>query len=192
MPLDLDEEARAREVCLRQLTVGPRTATQLAAAMARRGIAEETANQVLSRLSEVGLIDDAAFAVAWVSSRHTGRGLARRALGQELRARGVAEPLVAAALGGLDTEREVATARALAARRLTATRGLDGTVRFRRAAAALARKGYSPELSYRVIREVLEHEAGDGAQQGRAGEGWAGADWATDPPDLSGFVPDDE
>jgi len=155
-----DEEARARDVCLRQLTAGPRTAAQLAAAMARRGIPGDVADRVLGRLGDVGLIDDAAFAASWVSSRHTGRGLARRALGHELRARGVAEPLVATALAGLDPDREAATARQLAMRRLAASRGLDVTVRFRRAAAVLARKGYSPELSYRVIREALEAEPG--------------------------------
>ncbi|HEX3826918.1 MAG TPA: regulatory protein RecX [Sporichthyaceae bacterium] len=191
MSSGVDEEARARDVCLRQLTVGPRTAAQLAGTMARRGVAEETANRVLSRLSEVGLIDDAAFAAAWVNSRHTGRGLARRALGHELRTRGVAEPLVATALAELEPDREAATARELAARRLAATRGLDVTVRFRRAAAVLARKGYSPELSYRVIREVLEGEAEgaaqEGAQEGRKHEGWV-----ADHPDLSGFAPDDE
>src|ERR1700712_5736201 len=80
---------RAREICLRQLTDGPRTAAQLATVMARRGIEPEVAEAVLSRLSDVGLIDDAAFAAAWVSSRHAGRGLARRALAHELRTRGV-------------------------------------------------------------------------------------------------------
>ena len=44
---------------------------------------------MLDRFTEVGLIDDAAFARAWVSSRQAGRGLARRALSAELRAKGV-------------------------------------------------------------------------------------------------------
>ena len=181
MPQESDEEARAREICLRQLTVGPRTAAQLAAAMARRGIAEATVNRVLSRLGDVGLIDDAAFAAAWVGSRHAGRGLARRALGHELRARGVAEPLVATALAGLDPDREAATARDLAARRLASTRGLEVTVRFRRTAAVLARKGYSPELSYRVIREALERER----------DAWGDGHERADTHDLSAFAPDD-
>lgn len=34
-------------------------------------------------------------------------------------------------------------------------------VRFRRAASALARKGYPPSLTYRVIREELEAEGAD-------------------------------
>ena len=160
-----DEESRARDLCLRQLTAAPRTAAQLTAAMARRGFDERIASRVLHRLTEVGLVDDAAFAEAWVGSRHAGRGLARRALGHELRDRGVADPLVASALDGLDPEREVATARDLATRKLAATRGMDATTRFRRTASALARKGYSPELSYRVIREVLESEGGSGGAE---------------------------
>lgn len=157
---EVDPAVRARDICLRQLTAGPRTAAQLGSAMARRGIDDDTIASVLVRFTEVGLIDDAAFAAAWVESRHAGRGLARRALAQELRHRGVAEEQVAVAVADLDPDRELATARALAERRLASSRGQDPTVRFRRTAALLARKGYSPALSYRVIREVLEAEDG--------------------------------
>jgi regulatory protein len=158
----VDPADRARDICLRQLTDGPRTAAQLGTAMARRGIEPEVADAVLARLADVGLIDDAAFAAAWVTSRHAGRGLARRALAHELRTRGVADPLVAEAVAELDPDQETATARELATKRLAATRGLDVTVRFRRTAALLARKGYPSQLAYRVIREALEAER-DGA-----------------------------
>lgn len=154
----VDPAAKAREICLRQLTTGPRTAAQLATAMTRRGIDEDTIVEVLARFTEMGLIDDAAFAAAWVESRHSGRGLARKALAQELRHRGVAAEQVAVAVAELEPEREVATARALAERRLASSRGQDAGVRFRRTAALLARKGYSPALAYRVIREALEAE----------------------------------
>ncbi|MGQ0845452.1 MAG: regulatory protein RecX [Sporichthyaceae bacterium] len=163
-PVPADPAARARDICLRQLTMGPRTAAQLGAAMARREIDEDTVAAVLERFTEVGLIDDAAFAAAWVESRHAGRGLARRALAQELRHRGVAEEQVVVAVAELDPEREAATARSLAERRLAASRGQDPAVRFRRTAALLARKGYSPGLSYRVVREALEAEAEDAGE----------------------------
>ncbi|HEX5597717.1 MAG TPA: regulatory protein RecX, partial [Micromonosporaceae bacterium] len=84
-----DEAEVAREICLRQLAVRPRSRAELATALARRGISDEVATQVLDRYDEVGMIDDAAFARAWVSSRHQGRGLARRALANELRQRGI-------------------------------------------------------------------------------------------------------
>ncbi len=129
--------------------------------MSRREIDEDVAEEILGRLEDVGLVDDAAFAAAWVESRHAGRGLARKALAHELRRRGVEDPLVDLAVADLDPEREFATAQALAARRLAGTRGLDAQVRIRRVAGVLARKGYSEALSFRVIREALEAEGAD-------------------------------
>ncbi|MBA3742424.1 regulatory protein RecX [Sporichthya sp.] len=154
----VEPSALAREICLRQLSHGPRTAAQLGAAMARKGIEEDVAAEVLERFTDVGLIDDAAFAEAWVESRHSGRGLARRALAHELRTRGVDTAVIAVAVAELDPERELETARALAVRRLASTRGLETSARFRRVASLLARKGYSEAVAYRVFREALEAE----------------------------------
>jgi regulatory protein len=143
------------------LTAAPRTQAQLAAALRRRGVPEEAATAVLARFAEVKLIDDAMFARAWVDSRHHGRGLAGRALGAELRQRGVAQDDVQAALSELDPEQELATARQLVARRLASTAGMPALARMRRLTGVLARKGYSPGLAYRVVREALEQETRD-------------------------------
>ncbi|GAA2091030.1 regulatory protein RecX [Actinomadura alba] len=151
-------ESVAREVCLRLLTVAPRTRAQLADALQRRGVPDEVAEDVLGRFTEVGLIDDRAFAEAWVQSRHAGRGLARRALAAELRHRGVADETVADAVSALDPRAEENAARELIARRLAATRGHDPAKRMRRLVGLLARKGYPPGLSYRVVKEALETE----------------------------------
>jgi regulatory protein len=121
-------------------------------------VPDEVAERVLGRYSEVGLIDDAAFARAWVQSRHAGRGLARRALAAELRWRGVADDTVNEAVEELDPGQEEAAARNLVAKRLAATRGLDPVKRTRRLVGMLARKGYSGGLAYRVVREALENE----------------------------------
>jgi regulatory protein len=121
-------------------------------------VPDEVAERVLGRYSEVGLIDDAAFARAWVQSRHAGRGLARRALAAELRWRGVADDTVNEAVEELDPGQEEAAARNLVAKRLAATRGLDRVKRTRRLVGMLARKGYSGGLAYRVVREALENE----------------------------------
>jgi regulatory protein len=147
----------AREICLRQLAVRPRTRAELATALRRRGIPDDVAGEVLERYSEVGMIDDAAFARAWVSSRHHGKGLARRALGSELRQRGVAPETVGEALGALDSDTEVETARALVNRKLRTATG-DPQAIVRRLVGMLARKGYPAGLAYRVVKEAL---AGD-------------------------------
>ena len=105
----------ARGICLRALTGAPKTRSQLAELLARRGVPEEAAEAVLDRFTEVGLIDDAAFARAWVSSRQAGRGLARRALQAELRAKGVDPEVAAEAVELVDDDDERAAARTLVA-----------------------------------------------------------------------------
>jgi len=153
-----DPENVARTICLQHLTRGPRTKAQLAQALARRSVPADVAERVLERFEEIGLVDDTAFAGAWVESRHAGRGLARRALAHELRQRGVAEPVLREAVEEVDTEQELATARALVARRLAATRGLGPEARLRRLAGMLARKGYPAGVAFRVVQEALGAE----------------------------------
>jgi regulatory protein len=155
----LDPEERARALCLRLLTGAPRTRRQLADAMRKREIPDEVAEHVLERFQDAGLIDDQAFANAWVESRHRGRGLAGRALARELHHRGVDAELVSEAVGLLDPEQEEETARELVQRRLPGTRGLDRDKRIRRLAGMLARKGYSEGLALRVVRDALREEA---------------------------------
>lgn len=156
-----DPAERARAICLRLLTGTPRTRKQLADALRKREIPEDVAQEVLSRFEEVGLIDDSAFADAWVESRHHGRGLARRALARELRTKGVDSALIDEAVGQLDSEQEEATARELVARKLRSTRGLDRDKRLRRLAGMLARKGYGEGMALRVVRQALEQEGED-------------------------------
>ncbi|MFB7498997.1 recombination regulator RecX [Streptomyces sp. NPDC056161] len=158
-PRDPAEQARA--ICLRLLTGTPRTRRQLADALRKREIPEDVAEEVLSRFEEVGLIDDSAFADAWVESRHHGRGLARRALARELRTKGVDSALIDEAVAQVDAEREETTARDLVARKLHTTRGLDRDKRMRRLAGMLARKGYPEGMALRVVRQALEEEGED-------------------------------
>jgi regulatory protein len=181
-----DPEAAALEICLRLLTAAPRTRAQLDQALRRRGMAQSAADAALDRLAGAGLIDDAAFARAWVDTRHRGRGLARRALTAELRQRGVDEGDVRAAVADLGPEQEAASARRLVEAKLAATRGRPLATRMRRLTGLLARKGYPPGMAYRVIREALEQEGIDLAQAGLEAEGVLDADAAAGEPDLDG------
>ncbi|MFD7445543.1 recombination regulator RecX [Streptomyces sp. NPDC059909] len=156
-----DPAERARAICLRLLTGTPRTRKQLRDALHKRDIPDDVADEVLSRFEDVGLIDDAAFADAWVESRHHGRGLARRALARELRTKGVDPALIDEAVGQLDSDQEEATARELVARKIRTSRGLDRDRRLRRLAGMLARKGYPEGMALRVVRQALEEEGED-------------------------------
>jgi regulatory protein len=153
----------AREICLRQLAVRPRTRAELGTALAKGGISAEVTAEVLDRYDEVGIIDDAAFARAWVSSRHHGRGLARRALANELRRHGVDADTAGAALDDIDPATEAATARALVDRKLRTVSG-DPQAAFRRLVGMLARKGYPPGVAIGAVRDALAAQSAEAAE----------------------------
>jgi regulatory protein len=165
-----DPESVARGICLRALTGAPKTRSQLADLLATRGVPEDAAETVLDRFTDVGLIDDAAFARAWVSSRQSGRGLARRALSAELRAKGVDPEVAAEAVEAVDDDDERASARRLVDRKVGAMRRLDRATATRRLMGMLARKGYSGGLAAAVVREALDGaDADDLEDSGVAG-----------------------
>ncbi|WP_299959642.1 regulatory protein RecX [uncultured Modestobacter sp.] len=151
-----DPEAVARGICLRALTGAAKTRKQLADLLAKKEVPADAAAAVLDRFTEVGLIDDAAFAAAWVTSRQSGRGLARRALSAELRAKGVDDEVAAAAVAEVDPQDEWDSARALVERKMPSMRRLDRVVAERRLIGMLARKGYGGGLAGYVVREALD------------------------------------
>ncbi len=171
---DRDPEARARDICLRALTGTAKTRRQLEELLARKEVPAEAAAAVLDRLGEVGLIDDAAFARAWVDSRQTSRGLSRRALQSELRAKGVDADDAEEALASVDDQDEWDAARRLVARRVSSLRRFDRETAHRRLLGMLARKGYGSGLAGIVVREALDADRDD--EEAGAGHAELGLD----------------
>jgi regulatory protein len=145
----------ARQIVLRQLTAAPRSRAQLAQVLRKKDCPDEVAAAVLDRMEEVGLVDDVAYAGMLVRSQQAGRGLARRALAQELRRKGVDDETAQAALDEVDPHGEEERARALVAKRMRSMSGLDPLVQTRRLAGMLARKGYGSQVAMRVVREAV-------------------------------------
>ncbi len=116
---------------------------------------------MLDRFVEVGLIDDAEFARMWVDSRRRTKGNARSVLRQELRAKGVADDVTAAALAVVDDETERERALALVTAKLAATARLEPQARVRRLAGMLQRRGYGSSVAYSVVREAIGIEGDD-------------------------------
>lgn len=156
---------KARAVVLRKLTGSPKTRHQLAEALREREFAEEIITEVLDRMEEVGLLDDADFARTWVRSRHELKGLGRSALRRELTERGVAEEHIEPALEQLSAEDESAAARAmvekkLGERRIPPPETPEGRTEreklTRRLVAMLARRGHSPGDAFQIVRDVIQ------------------------------------
>jgi regulatory protein len=133
----------------------------LAAALARRGVPTQPAERVLDRFGEVGLIDDAALASAVAGAAHRERGLARRAVADRLRRRGIEEDHVRFAVSAIDADSERAQAERLVRKRLPALASVDPQARARRLVAMLARKGYAAGIAYDVVRQVLSESGAE-------------------------------
>jgi regulatory protein len=152
---EADAESVARKILLDQLTGRARSRSDLAKKLAQRNVPDDVALRLLDRFEEVGLVDDAAFARDWVAERQSGRGLARRALAQELRRKGIDDEVAREALAEVDPDDEVEAARDLVRRKLRSVRGLAEDVAVRRLVGMLARKGYGSGVAFRVVREEL-------------------------------------
>lgn len=150
-----EHEEKAREVAVRRLSLRPHSRAELRTAMVDKGVPAQIADSLLAHYEELKLIDDEQFAQQWVESRHRSRKISRRVLSDELRRKGVDDATAAQALDQIDTEDEVAAARAIGAKKLRAMARLEPQVAQRRLYAALARRGYGPGVCREVVRELL-------------------------------------
>ena len=139
--------------------MAPRSRAQLETKLRQRGCADEVASRVLDRMSEVGLVDDEAYAELLVRSRQAGKGLARRALAHELRRTGIDPEIADEALGQVGPGDERVAAESLVAKKLRSMAGLAPDVQARRLAGMLARKGYSGDVAWPVIRDAIDAAA---------------------------------
>lgn len=137
------------ELALRALSRKERTEAELAGWLRERGVDEAELADVIVRLSEAGALDDAEFARRYAADKRELRGWGPDRIAEALRARGVGEEEVSAALGGEDDEAVIG--RALALLEGDGADVADDRGRGR-ALALLARRGYPLETAYEAVR----------------------------------------
>ena len=153
--VDADVESVARAIALRKLTAKACTRHELDRALQAKNVPEGVIDGVLDRLQEVGLVNDASFAVDWVTSRQQRRHLSRRVLRRELQAKGVERSHIDSALDQVDRNAELTSARDLADRKLASMNGVAREVQYRRLAGMLSRRGFDSAITTQVLADVL-------------------------------------
>lgn len=133
----------------------PQTEAELAGKLHTRQYGEEVVEEALARAREGGVVDDAAFARAWVADRGERRGFGVARLRRELREREVPESVLEEALTALDGRDELAVATELAWERLgQLPASLSEEAVARRLCGYLGRRGYPEALARRVSLTV--------------------------------------
>lgn len=136
--------AGALDAGLRLLARRAHSRAEVRRKLGRRGYAEEEVESAVTRLGELGYLDDRAFAEGYVRRRSPARG--PLALSAELAARGVDRRLADAALGGFGAEDELASAVRLV-ERLAGHKAFAGYREMLDSAGTkLLRRGFSPGI----------------------------------------------
>lgn len=146
---------RSLDSALKYLSPRPRSEAEIRAQLHRHGFDADTIQQVLTKLKEQRLVDDAAFARFWRENRENFRPRSRRVLELELRQKGVDAETVANATAGVDDELGAYRAAQRKARSLA---GLDYSSFRKRLGTLLKQRGFDYELVNCTIDRVWQEQ----------------------------------
>ena len=163
--LEVEEQLlTAQTIALRYLAARPRTAHEVRQKLHQRGVADGVVAQVMARLHARGVLDDAAYAHAYLTTRLATRGHGPRRLRHDLRRRGICREDIEVALQqGLTAEDVLAAARAQAAKRWPRlAQAADPAKRRKKLADFLHRYGFPFETVQQVVTELTHGTVGKG------------------------------
>ena len=150
-----DELTKVREAALRLLAVRARSAGELSDRLRRKGFREESTAAVVASLSEVGLVDDEAFARAWADEKVRLRPTGPRRLTQELLSKQIDRELIARVVEETFREHsELELARRAVEKKVRVSGGVDDAKRRARLHSFLLRRGFSYEVVSTVLKEI--------------------------------------
>ncbi len=168
----VDDPAVVLEAAMRFLEARSRSVTEVRRRLTSAGYQAALVEDAIARLGDLGVLDDEAFARAWVESRDRARPRGERALREELRLKGIDRSLVDLVLA---ERRELGTtpdpddaarpSDRLAAERLIERHARvldridDPRKRRERAYALLARNGFDPDICREVAAAAVSREA---------------------------------
>ena len=145
--------ARALDILAR----APRSARDLRRRLLLKGEPEGDVDAAIERLTGAGLLNDAAYARAFVRSKVSAQGFSRRRLHQELLKRGVDRDVSNAAIVEVFDDEDVdeyAALESVARKKLRMLAGVDEDTQRRRLMAYLARRGYDADDVRAVLRTI--------------------------------------
>lgn len=140
-------EAKAYNAALSQLSYRRRSRREIAGYLKRKEYDEDIAASVIRRLEDLGLVDDAAFAAAWIADRQLLRPRSRRTLQVELMQKGIDRDTIAEALSRVSEDSQIDALTDLIERKRRQSSYADS----QKLMAFLARQGYG----YDQIKKAL-------------------------------------
>jgi len=144
-----DDVHRAVDSAVRFLAHRPRSTAEVRQNLKKKKFNEDVIEQSLSRLDQMGYLDDTAFARFWLENRNMFKPRGTMALRYELRQKGIADNIIEAVLEDLDDYDAAYRAASTKARRM---QGTDHKTFRNKVGAFLQRRGFN----YGTARDVIE------------------------------------
>jgi regulatory protein len=153
-----ERSARAHNVSMHALTRKGLSSAEMTELLRSRDLEAGDVAFEVTRLEQVGLLNDRELAETLVMQLRERKGLGRSAISSELRRRKLDASAIEEALAGAydaDGDDELSRARAIAIKRAPQLRSLDAETARRRLGAFLMRKGYSGSVVASAVASAL-------------------------------------
>jgi regulatory protein len=144
-----DDYEKAKQRALNFITYRPRSISEVRKNLRGKEVDDTIIDQVITRLCELELLDDAAFGRYWVEQREAFKPRSPMALRQELQQKGLDREVIDEVLAELD---ETAAARRAAEQQAGRWTHLDKESFYQKMGGFLQRRGFR----YATVREVTD------------------------------------
>ncbi|HTY38637.1 MAG TPA: RecX family transcriptional regulator [Bacteroidota bacterium] len=155
-----DSRERAHQLSVNFISYRPRSSKEVSDKLSRKGFGAEIIHDVMTRLRDLGLLNDLEFARMFVRDKLRGKPMGRALLRRKLLDKGIsfqATDLVVREYVTDENELEAATE--LAARKYKTSRArfdkLAPAMRQKRLADYLLNRGFSAEVAYKTARSII-------------------------------------
>ncbi|HHW92725.1 MAG TPA: regulatory protein RecX [Firmicutes bacterium] len=150
-----DELVEAKQYALNLLSYRSYSVEEFRQRLRQKGFTEAITGQVIALMTDYGYLNDEAYARRWIETLLQRRGYGKKRLLQELLARGIKRCLAETLLEEIPNSAELDRARALAQKKIRSLANSNRPKIYRRLAQFLTRQGFAPEISRRVLEEIL-------------------------------------
>lgn len=146
------------EYAMKYLTAKDRTVSEMQAYLDAKEFGEADVDVTVARLMDLGLLDDARYAVRFVETRLAAKPVSRRHLWEQLKGHGLSEEHINAALDEADADFEENNARVIAEKFLRQFHALEPEKRRERVLSRLLGRGFSYDVSRKAYEQALNTE----------------------------------
>ena len=149
----------AHQSALKLLNYRSRTKKEISQRLNEKGYSDSQIQDVINRLENSGLVEDARYAQMWVENRNEFHPRSQRLMQLEMKLKGIDEEVIESALGGSADDGELALR--AAKKQLRKYEQLEWPIFRQKLSAFLARRGFTYGTIAPVVRSIWESMKND-------------------------------